>query len=122
MNPDTSSRSTIDRRTFVKGISAAGLGIALAPGGDVAAAEAPTEAKSDSRKRYAIVGTGSRHAMYRDAIVGDYKQHAQLVAMCDINPGRLELSCNKAKAAGSDVRDMSRRISISCLPRLSPMR
>jgi predicted dehydrogenase len=46
--------------------------------------------------KYAIVGTGSRHAMYRDALV----EHAtdlstELVALCDSNPLRAELSASR---------------------------
>lgn len=40
-------------------------------------------------KRHAIVGTGSRARMFRDAIRKDYSSHAELVAVCDINPLRM---------------------------------
>lgn len=43
----------------------------------------------NSRKRYAIVGTGSRSRMFRDALLGDYAAAAELVALCDINPLRI---------------------------------
>ena len=49
-------------------------------------------------KRYAIVGTGGRHAMYRNAIAERFNNRASLVALLDSNPGRLELA---AKRAGS---------------------
>jgi predicted dehydrogenase len=43
--------------------------------------------------RYAIVGTGSRHAMYRDALVErGFDPSAELVGLCDSNPARLALS------------------------------
>jgi predicted dehydrogenase len=43
--------------------------------------------------RYAIVGAGSRHAMYRDALVdGSIDPSIELVALCDTNRSRLELS------------------------------
>jgi predicted dehydrogenase len=87
----------INRRTFVKAASAAGVGLAVAPGGLVA------QAPPAGRKRYAIVGLGSRHAMYRTAILGDYAQHAELVGLCDINPGRLELSRKVAAGKGATV-------------------
>ena len=45
-----------------------------------------------AKKRYAIVGTGSRHRMFRDAIVGKYSGHCELVAFCDNNEGRMRLS------------------------------
>jgi predicted dehydrogenase len=49
-----------------------------------------TTGQGTSRKRYAIVGVGSRHQMYQDAIERDYRDHAELVGICDTNPGRLE--------------------------------
>jgi predicted dehydrogenase len=105
----TGQGAGIDRRTFVKGVSAAGLGLALGaapamaqesatPSVSVAATQA-----AGQRKRYAIVGTGSRYSMYRDAILGGYKDHAQLVGFCDSNPGRLELARSKAKEKGAEV-------------------
>ena len=56
---DRSFSSSMDRRTFVKTASAAGVGLAVGP--RVVAAQPPAERK----RRYAIVGLGSRHAMYR---------------------------------------------------------
>ena len=83
--PPADHGASIDRRSFVKTLSAAGLGAALAPS-LVTAQSAP------QRRRYAIVGVGSRSAMYQGAIEGDYKAHAELVAICDRNPGRMEVS------------------------------
>jgi predicted dehydrogenase len=42
-----------------------------------------------NRKRYAIVGTGGRAVLYTDAIAGQFKDSAQLVAMCDLSPTRM---------------------------------
>ena len=42
------------------------------------------------RTRYAIVGTGARAGMYIEAIIGEHADVAQLVAMLDVNPGRLD--------------------------------
>lgn len=44
------------------------------------------------KKRYAIVGCGSRHGMYAEAIAGPFAEQAQLVALCDNNAGRMRLS------------------------------
>lgn len=85
----------MDRRQFIKTLSAAGVGLAFGSLG--------TAQTIRPRRRYAIVGTGSRHAMYRDAIIGQYRDYAELVALCDLNPGRLELSCKAAAQAGVDV-------------------
>ncbi len=41
------------------------------------------------RKRYAQVGLGGRHAMFRNHILDKYREQAELVAVCDRNPGRV---------------------------------
>ena len=43
-----------------------------------------------NRKRYALVGTGSRAAMYISAIAHDLKDTAELVAVCVTTPGRMD--------------------------------
>jgi len=85
----------VDRRTFVKTLSTAGLALGAAPAGF---AQAVTP-----RRRFAIVGVGSRHKMYQDAIETTYKEHAQLVALCDLNPGRLELARQLSAKNGAPV-------------------
>jgi predicted dehydrogenase len=52
------------------------------------------------RKRYAIVGAGSRHTMFRDAIVGRFGEHCELVALCDSNEGRMRLSNRQMAETG----------------------
>ena len=92
---------TLDRRSFVKTVSAAGLaalGTSLA-----SAASSTTPNTSGKRLRYAIVGTGHRHRMYRSAILGDYRDHAELVGLCDNNAGRAALSAKVAAEAGVKV-------------------
>jgi predicted dehydrogenase len=42
------------------------------------------------RKRYAIVGTGSRASMFVDAITGPYHGTAELVALCDLSQTRMD--------------------------------
>ena len=50
------------------------------------------------KKKYALVGTGGRGTlMYARMIVEKYKKEAELVAMCDANPKRLELAKNSVK-------------------------
>jgi len=44
------------------------------------------------RRRYAVVGVGARSQMYQDAIEGEYRPWAELVAFCDLNPGRVEIA------------------------------
>ena len=55
------------------------------------------------RKRFAQVGCSSRGAMYREAILGPYSQHCEFVGVCDINPGRLQLYVEAARARGVQV-------------------
>jgi len=43
-----------------------------------------------NRKRYVIVGTGGRAVMYVNAIMGEYKQQAELMALCDTNQTRMD--------------------------------
>ncbi len=51
--------------------------------------------------RYAIVGAGSRHAMYRDALVDHPINPAnELVALCDVNAARLALSAAQIASQG----------------------
>jgi predicted dehydrogenase len=98
MNDPINPPKPVDRREFIKTVSTAGIGLAI--GNSLASAQ--TSASSGlKRRRYAIVGTGSRHEMYREAIVRQYKEHAELVGLCDINSGRVELSRSRAAEAGS---------------------
>ncbi len=56
------------------------------------------------RTRYAIVGTGGRHVMYRNALMNLFANQAELVALCDLNEGRLALSRGKIlQHAGFDM-------------------
>jgi len=50
--------------------------------------------------RYAIVGVGHRSYLYLRALAGDHAADGQLVALCDINPGRLAVAA--AFVAGLD--------------------
>src|SRR5688572_10826405 len=54
-------------------------------------------------RRYAMVGLGSRHALYHDAIEGAHASWAELVAVCDSNPGRVELARRRSAANGAPV-------------------
>lgn len=46
------------------------------------------------KKRYVQVGVGARSVMYTQAILQTFSKEAELVGLCDNNPGRLEL-CNR---------------------------
>jgi predicted dehydrogenase len=84
---------TIDRRTLIA--SAGGFALGLAGIGNSSARP------DNARKRFAIVGLGSRARMYQGAITGKYRDNHELVALCDINPGRLALAMRNAASAGT---------------------
>ena len=44
----------------------------------------------DQRRRYAIVGTGSRARMYVGALTDTHADVGELVALCDPNPARMD--------------------------------
>ncbi len=48
--------------------------------------------------KYALVGTGARHEMFRRAITETYGETNELVGLCDINPKRLSLAASKVPA------------------------
>jgi predicted dehydrogenase len=100
MNSELENSAGINRRTFVKNISAAGLGLAALSALPSGFAQAATEPR---RKRYAIVGLGSRYRMYQTAIETTYKDYAELVGVCDINAGRVKLSNKRSAKAGAKV-------------------
>jgi len=55
------------------------------------------------RRRYAIVGVGSRHELYQDGIEKTHAACAQLVGVCDSNPGRVELARSRSRLNGAPV-------------------
>jgi hypothetical protein len=42
------------------------------------------------RKRYALVGTGSRASMFLDALATTYRDVGELVALCDVSQTRMD--------------------------------
>ncbi len=53
------------------------------------------------KKRYAQVGLGGRSMMYLNALTDGFKDNSELVGLCDLNPGRLELRLNHVRERGS---------------------
>ena len=45
--------------------------------------------------RYAVIGTGHRCQMYFDAIGGAHASEATLVALVDVNPGRIKVHADR---------------------------
>ena len=56
-----------------------------------------------SKKRYVQVGLGSRSKMYSRAIIDQYDSTAELVGLCDTNPGRLQLRVDWSAEHGVSV-------------------
>jgi predicted dehydrogenase len=56
-----------------------------------------------ARRRCAIVGLGSRHELYQDGIEKVHAPWAELVALCDSNPGRIELARARSARNGAPV-------------------
>ena len=55
------------------------------------------------KRRVILVGVGGRSEMYRDAVAFQYPQTAELVGLCDINPGRIALSQKRLREKGGDA-------------------
>jgi predicted dehydrogenase len=55
-------------------------------------------------KKYVQVGLGGRSKYYWNSIVKKYKDSATLVAICDNNPGRLQMRKNELSENGIDVK------------------
>ena len=53
-------------------------------------------------RKFAIVGTGGRHQMFREAIVHTHADSAELVALCDVNQSRLALSAHQVPDKGGN--------------------
>ena len=84
----------VSRREFIATTAVASVG--LLAGASALAQTSPTP----PRKRYALVGVGSRSKMYRDAVLQTYAEHCQMVGYCDVNEGRLKLAQRKAREMG----------------------
>jgi predicted dehydrogenase len=62
-----------------------------------------TVSASSLRRRYAIVGLGSRHELYQDGIEKVHARWAELVGVCDSNPGRVEIARRRSAQNGAVV-------------------
>jgi predicted dehydrogenase len=59
------------------------------------------------KRRYVVVGTGHRVQMYLDAMSGEHKEDAELVALLDPNPGRLAVHGSWLSDAGLDMSEVT---------------
>ena len=91
----------VSRRDFVKTSTTFGVGTLIA-----SKSVAGPLINENSKKRYVIVGMGSRSRMYQDAIQKNYKEFSELVGICDVNQGRLKLAQKRARDNNSTVPPM----------------
>jgi len=63
-----------------------------------------SKSAANQRRRYVIVGVGSRSRMYLTALTETFKENNELVGICDTNPGRLDLAARLSAAAGTQVQ------------------
>jgi predicted dehydrogenase len=83
----------------VKTIAAAGLGLAVGSmPGAFASETAPLR-----RRRFAQVGTGSRAIMHQRAVQQMFREQCEMVALCDLNPGRLKLARQRSLEFGAAI-------------------
>jgi len=85
----------VSRREFITTTTVAGAGLLLGAAARAQDVKPPAPAR---RKRYALVGVGSRSSMYRTAVLETYAEHCELVGFCDVNEGRLKLAQRQAGA------------------------
>ena len=76
------------RRDFIATTAAAGTTFLAAPS---TFGQVETD-PGQPRRRYALVGVGSRSRMYRQAVLDTYKAYGEMVGYCDNNLGRLQLA------------------------------
>ncbi len=87
-----------NRRKFIKASANAGVAAMLSQSPILSAVES-----GNHKKRYVIVGTGSRSRMYQRSIENDYAKYAELVGFCDVNTGRLKLAQERSRQHGKPV-------------------
>lgn len=98
MNPiPSTSNPQCSRREFITTTALAGTALLGAP-------NLLAQAAAPAKKRYALVGVGSRSGMYRQAILKTYADHCAMVGFCDLNEGRLRLAQRQARgSSGAEV-------------------
>ena len=55
------------------------------------------------KKRYALVGTGSRAGMFLEALATTYREVAELVALCDLSQTRMDWYKGRLEALGAST-------------------
>ena len=92
----------ISRRDFIQraAVSMAAAGAVLRVQASGADGNDGESVNSSPRRRYAIVGVGSRSQMFQDAIETQYSDFCELTAICDTNEGRLALARSRSTLNG----------------------
>ncbi|MCU0786371.1 MAG: Gfo/Idh/MocA family oxidoreductase, partial [Verrucomicrobia bacterium] len=104
MKTPISSHRDLTRREFLTTSTAAGTGLLLGASALGQSRSASPANGLTRRKRYAMVGTGDRSGLYRNAVLKTYAQYCEMVGFCDLNLGRLKLAQAKARElAGVEV-------------------
>ena len=104
MKTPISSHHDLTRREFITTSAAASTGLLLGASALGQSSPASPANGLTRKKRYALVGTGSRSSMYRHAVLKTYAQHCEMVGFCDLNLGRLKLAQAQARElAGVEV-------------------
>lgn len=83
----------MNRRNFLttSSVVAAGALLSSIPGITEAKNNKKSNKSISTKKRIALIGTGSRGtSMWGKAVIKDYSDYVEYVGLCDINPGRLE--------------------------------
>jgi predicted dehydrogenase len=83
----------INRRNFIATTATGAIGALLTsmPGVSTAQNNKKVAIQQNSKKKIALVGTGSRGAgMWGRNVITKYPEYVEYVGLCDINPGRLE--------------------------------
>ncbi len=104
MKTNSAPSSLPTRREFLTTTAVTGVGLALGTVALVGAANAQPAPGAARKKRYALVGVGSRSGMFREAVLETYAAHCEMVGYCDTNAGRLALAQRRSReSAGVDV-------------------
>jgi predicted dehydrogenase len=107
----STDQRNITRRRFLQVAAASGAGAVLAP-----TILAKSVGSLGSKKRYAIVGVGSRTHMWQEGLYGPFRDTCEVVGFCDTNRGRVEFYQAYAKKEtgksipGYDAGDFDRMI------------
>jgi predicted dehydrogenase len=88
------SSPKFDRRTLLQSAAASGVALGFTTLASAAA----------KKRRFVNVGLGSRSRMYLGALTKTFREGNELVGLCDINPGRLELAAKTVAAEGVQPR------------------